>query len=365
MGLRVLLASPFSSRGGITKWAQHVLHYYHDNSVAGLEIKLLPMDRFFFTNLFTRLVYGVWEYSKIIIDEWSKLRHQHYDVFHLCTCAGLGLMKDWVMLKLAKLFHVRTVLHFHFGRIPSIVQQNGWEWWLLRNVMRYVDVAVAIDQGSFQTLASMGYDRVVYIPNPIAPAVTAYVNKNKDFIRRDERMILFVGNCLRYKGIYELVEACKGIPNIHLVLLGGIEEKVKGELYNMVDGADWLRFLGQRSYEEVLMMMQKCDVFVLPSHTEGFPNVILESMASGCAIVATEVGAIPEMLKDEDGQKCGLTIAPKNVQALKDAINYFFDNPDFKQECSRRAKMRVNKMYNMQNIWSQLVQVWHLANEAE
>jgi glycosyltransferase involved in cell wall biosynthesis len=66
--------------------------------------------------------------------------------------------------------------------------------------------------------------------------------------------------------------------------------------------------------------MQAADLFVLPTYTEGFPNVILEAMAAGKAIISTRVGAIPEMLAVDENESCGLVIAPRDAGALVAAL---------------------------------------------
>ena len=106
-------------------------------------------------------------------------------------------------------------------------------------------------------------------------------------------------------------------------------------------------------------MMCECDVFVLPTYTEGFPNVILESMACGCAIVTTPVGAIPEMLGEEDGKSYGLMVEPRNVEQLRAAIEKMLSDEEFKAACRENAQQRVNERYNMSSVWQQMVGVWN------
>ena len=108
--------------------------------------------------------------------------------------------------------------------------------------------------------------------------------------------------------------------------------------------------------------MMICGIFVLPSYTEGFPNVILESMACGCAIIATTVGAIPELIGEEDGRQNGVLIPPRNADALKKALNQLLNDGKLKDTCRYNVRCKVKK-YNMESIWLNLVDVWHLACE--
>ena len=101
-----------------------------------------------------------------------------------------------------------------------------------------------------------------------------------------------------------------------------------------------------------------CDVFVLPTYTEGFPNVILESMACGCAIATTPVDAIPEMLDMASAEPCGLCCEPKDVESLCRNIQYFLDHTDKARAYGHRAAQRVKDMYAMAKVWEQVVGIW-------
>ena len=104
--------------------------------------------------------------------------------------------------------------------------------------------------------------------------------------------------------------------------------------------------------------VKSCDLFVLPTYTEGFPNVIIESMACGCAIVTTPVGAIPEMFEEENGNHYGILVAPKSIEELKNGIEKMLDNEMLKQECRLNVKQRVNDRYNIDAVWKQMLSIW-------
>ena len=122
--------------------------------------------------------------------------------------------------------------------------------------------------------------------------------------------------------------------------------------------ASWLTICGEKPYEEVIGEMLACDVFVLPTYTEGFPNVILESMACGCAIVTTPVGAIPEMLDIAGEAPCGVCVEPKSAEALGTAIESLLADEEQKRLLGSRAKSRVVEQYSIESVWQQMVEIW-------
>lgn len=358
MGVHILLASPYQGSGGITRWTENILNHYYECHLDNVELDLLSMNRHPFSNRFMRYLWGTWDYARVIMKEWRMLKSHRYDVLHLCSSGSLGFAKDAVMLYMAKRYHAHTILHFHFGRIPSVIKDNDWEGKWFRKAMTLADVAIVIDKPSFRALIAAGYGNIKYLPNPLAPRIETFVEDNCQNSQRDERMVLYAGHCYGSKGVYQLVEACKDIDDIRLVLAGTISEDVERELKQIANNGSWLEILGERSHDEVLALMMQCGIFVLPSYTEGFPNVILESMACGCAIVATTVGAIPEMIGEEAGHRCGLLIPPGNAGKLRETIMLFMKNDMLKKECRIYSRQRVIERYRMETVWKDIVSIW-------
>ena len=360
--LRILLATPYKmGGGGISQWADNIMRHYHSLSSPQVTVDILPMGRSASANttsLLGRVWSGVTDYSGIIREERRMLRQGKYDVLHLCTSASISLLKDLVMLGVARKHHVRTVVHFHFGRIPEVRRAGNWEWKLLRRVIDKADMAVPIDRMSLDALTPSWSDKVCYLPNPVAQVVSDFVRANANNRQRDERMVFFAGHCIKTKGVYELVNACKQLKDVRLVLAGHIDDNVRRELLGMAGNEPWLEIKGELPHEEILRLMMLCGIYVLPSYTEGFPNVMLESMACGCAIVATTVGAIPEMIGEENGRRYGLLVPPQDTERLIEALRTLLDDNDLRESCRRNALQRVNERYNIESVWSKLTQIW-------
>ena len=111
------------------------------------------------------------------------------------------------------------------------------------------------------------------------------------------------------------------------------------------------------THEDVIREFFQADMFVFPSYSEGFPNVILEAMACGCAIVSSDVGAIPEML-DIDGKACGVCFKPKSADEVLEAVKSVINDSDLKQRLAANAKERVYNMYAIPMVWKQMVKIW-------
>ena len=361
--MKVLLVSPYGGvPGGISRWTEHILKYYNQCGLQDCELDLVPMGRNKFVNINSPIIYRLWtaleDYSQILKNYRQTLSKKRYDVMHLTSSASLSLIKDLYIIRQAKRRGVKSVVHFRFGRIPELASKRNWEWKLLVKVVKAADQVVVIDKASYDTLCAGGFDNISLLPNPVAPHVVDIAAKNAN-IQRIPRSLLFVGHVVKTKGVFELLEACSKIENINLQVVGYITPEMQSQIEAQYKDAPWLTICGERPYDEVVKDMCKCDVFVLPTYTEGFPNVILESMACGCAIVTTSVGAIPEMLEDEDGKHYGIMVEPRNVEQLKAGIEKMLSDENFKNECRANVQQRVIERYNIDSVWRQMVEIWN------
>ena len=225
----------------------------------------------------------------------------------------------------------------------------------MTRVVKNADLTIVLDKSSYETLLLCGFKNVSILPNPVAPEVNKIVASNKD-VNRESNTILFTGHVVKTKGVFELVEACNQLCDVTLKLVGHIEDDMKMSLKEKARCN--LEIMGEMQYEDVIKEMMKCDVFVLPTYTEGFPNVILESMVAGCAIVTTDVGAIPEMLGSCDDKRYALIVKPQDEIALKDAIEQLLINDELKMEFRNNVSQRVNELYSIDKVWEQLFNLW-------
>ena len=120
------------------------------------------------------------------------------------------------------------------------------------------------------------------------------------------KVILFVGNLKFDKGIFDLLDAishdaCRALNPLLLIIGDGparhrLEEQIKTRSLDAN-----VRTLGRKIPAELVTWMNAADCLCLPSHHEGVPNVILEALSCGVPVLATSVGGIPEVVKEDNG----------------------------------------------------------------
>jgi glycosyltransferase involved in cell wall biosynthesis len=102
--------------------------------------------------------------------------------------------------------------------------------------------------------------------------------------------------------------------------------------------------MGTVPHKTVLQLMIATDILILPSHREQLPMVILEAMAAGLPVIATNVGAIPEIIVNK---KNGLIVNPKDYRALKNGIEFLADNPKLCKEISKKNAISIKTNYDL------------------
>jgi teichuronic acid biosynthesis glycosyltransferase TuaC len=130
-------------------------------------------------------------------------------------------------------------------------------------------------------------------------------------VAQDAKVILFVGSLLETKGLGELTEAFAGLAKgMKLVVVG------QGPFEAQLHGRESVLLAGRQDTNGVARWMRACDIFCLPSHSEGCPNVVVEALSCGRPVVATNVGGIPELVNES----CGILIPPRDPEKLRAAL---------------------------------------------
>lgn len=370
--MKLLLCTPYLEKpgvvsGGIGMWAQNILNYYH-SSKGDIQVIPVSYDRKYnvseTSTVFSRLMYGIRDYRSAIYETRKRLKRDDVDVLHLCTSAQLSLYKDLYVLRMARKKGVKTVIHFHFGRIPELMKANNQEAKMIMRVCKIADTVIVMDHKSQYALLSEGFTNVHNLPNPLSMEIIEDVKKLEGTITRVENRVLYVGHIIPSKGITELVKACAQMDGIELHLIGTISDEYLKELQGIANAKNngcWLLYRGKMSHDIVICEMLAAGIFCLPSYTEGFPNVILESMACGCSIIATPVGAIPEMLQFGSRDMGGLKVAVRNVDHIVQQLRVFLSNIELRDKCRENAARRVNELYAVPVVWEQLCNIWRHA----
>jgi glycosyltransferase involved in cell wall biosynthesis len=209
--------------------------------------------------------------------------------------------------------------------------------------------------------------RIEVIPNGVpvdvsAPAATLSALRDSLNIEPHHKVVGAVGSLYPIKGHRYLIDAMPAVlsrfPQTVCVIVGqgGLREELEA-LASRLGIAQHLRLLGHR--EDVHDLLSICDMFVLPSLSEGMPLALLEAMAAGLPAVATRVGGVTEVV--DDG-KTGLLVPAEDSGALAASIVNLLDNPLLAKELGEAARHVAASRFSLagmvrayEGIYSELI----------
>jgi glycosyltransferase involved in cell wall biosynthesis len=284
-------------------------------------------------------------------------------VVHLKTSASLALIRDVALAVCSGIFRTPFIYHIHMGRLPQIAARKGWEWRLISFVLRRAATVVVLDQASEEAARTCrGVRMVTRIPNAVEPA-SAEGGDTLHATRPGMKRAVFLGWVVPTKGTGELIEAWNAAADEtwELLVVGPGDEAYIRDLQSRVRPGAKVRFPGEVLHGEALEILKSADAFVFPSHSEGFPNAVLEAMAASLAIASTPVGAIAEILGFGGSEPCGLEVPVGDPAALEEALRTLMRDEALRTELGRRARRKVETAYRPDVVFPRLLALWTAA----
>lgn len=209
---------------------------------------------------------------------------------------------------------------FHLPAVSSIRSLCGKTWFQLTNpilaLFCYLAEIIVLHFARYNALHCPSSEvagkvrartsaRVFTIPNPLDLEEIKQVKEDADSglvrksigIKQEEQFLLFVGSLVKVKNVDGLIKSLsKSKTNFKLAIVGEGPKRAKIEkLVKELGLRSRVILLGQKPHRETLSIMKDCDVLILPSKSEVFPNTVLEALALGKPVIATEVGGISEI----------------------------------------------------------------------
>jgi len=156
---------------------------------------------------------------------------------------------------------------------------------------------------------------IIVIPNGIDTNLFSPKKKNKG----EKTIIISTGRLSKIKGYEYLIKALKDKKDFVLWLVGEGDLREKLEKLSKKNNIN-TKFFGRKNHKEIIKLLQKSDLFVMPSLNEGMSNSILEAMACGLPIITTDTGGSKELIRGN-----GFIVKKANSLELKNAILKYHD----------------------------------------
>jgi glycosyltransferase involved in cell wall biosynthesis len=268
-----------------------------------------------------------------------------------CGCYLGPFLKDSVFIWLAVLLRRRTLAWFHMDwENMRYGERPAWLRWFLRTTLLRLDRIVVLGQSLADAFpAEIPRQRFHILPNGIPdPQQQAGFTKTPGA----PRAVLFIANIIDAKGWREFLAAARRLapafPEVRFHLHGAAHglpaEQIHAEIARDNPNGQ-IAYLGSLEAEAKWTAYANAEVFVMSSHHEAFPLVILEAMGAALPIVATSVGAVADALEDEKG---GFLVPKQDSEALAEKLRILLTNPILARKYAQHNREQFLAKYTLE-----------------
>lgn len=256
-------------------------------------------------------------------------------------------------LMLSYFMHIPLVTNIHGSDIQLFALRGKFNKWVVKQCLKRSDQVIANSNALLEvTLKLFGSKN---IKNPVV------IGNGVDLLKIDQSnnpysslapFILGIGRLEYFKGFDVLVKAFaavkKRFPAVRLIIVGEGSEMGKLEVLRQ-DLAlyDSVSFYGRLEHKDVLKMLDACEFLVMPSRREAFGIVIIEAMATGKAVIATNVGGIPELVTNG---KNGILVQPDDPNSIACAIATLIQDDQLSKKLGKFGMKNVKENFDWEQV---------------
>ncbi len=271
-----------------------------------------------------------WRYKLQLIDYFIWLFRFPFTIYNKDVVSFHGT-KDFhftiapLLYLWARLFNKKIVYHFFGGNFPEQYQNlPKFAQGILKKTILKSDTIFLETLEMITFFKKENIKNLEWLPNSRRPVINKLAHK------KFTKKFVFISRVIPEKGINEIINSSNQLPKEYIMdIYGPIDDRhYKKNIFNNTRA----NYKGHLDPNNVLSTLSKYDVLVLPSYFEGegYPGIIIESLALGIPVITTNWKALPEIITNDDN---GLLIEIRNKKELEKAILFFNDEnyPSFRE----------------------------------
>ena len=279
---------------------------------------------------------------------------RHVAIVHINTSLNpKAYWRDLAYLFIAKALGARAVYQVHGGKLPrKFFATSPVLTSFLRWTLGLPDVIVVLAQVELRAYREFVPKQDVFaLPNGIDCRPYSVVPTVQSTPDRALQLV-YIGRVAREKGLYETFQGLRLAHELgvdaRLIVAGSGSEETRLRRYAQALGiATRVCFVGPVFGNDKVKLLFGADVMVLPSYSEGLPYALLESMAAGVPVIATPVGAIPDVVSDGIH---GYLVPPRDGKAIAEALAMLAGDREKIAWMSRACRRRVRAAFSIERL---------------
>jgi glycosyltransferase involved in cell wall biosynthesis len=297
----------------------------------------------------------VWTISHLMSFPFALLRKRP-DIVHINSASYWVYWENGLYVLLSKILRRNVFFHIHGGGFEDFYAKgNGLSKFLIREIMNLSDKVVVLSPSWKTYMAKLvTQDKIVVIANFVDFSAFNKVARKKSY--DNNVTVLFVGGfAAKAKGLYDFIDAAslvnESTSNVFFVLLACSDVKGLAALCKDKGIASNTKIKGYLQGAEKIRVFANSDIFVLPSYAEGFPITMLEAMAAGLPVIASSVGAIPDVI---EAGKNGFLIKAGDHDTLAEKMCILVSDKNLRNKMAENNVDLISKNYDKQIVLKKL-----------
>lgn len=345
----VMIGTSKETRGGISS----VVKAYENEGLFdkyNIEYISTHIDSTFFVKL-KYLIKAVFSLLKTFLQKDVSLVHIH-------TSSNNSFWRKSIYFFIANLFLKKVIFHVHGGGFVDFYTKRTTKFgrFLIRYILKKACLVIVLSDNWTRLIGDvMGLRNLTTLHNPIQ-------DKQYFGIRNEptENRLLFLGLIKEEKGIYDILTAMSNLKRkyeitVFLDVCGVGEVEKLNLMAERLSLSDHVVLHGWIPQDEVRCLLARTKILLLPSYIEGLPMSILEAMAAGVPVIASNVGGIPNLITDGD---TGFLIQPGDVDLLSERIRYLLEEESGRVRTGKAGKHLVEQDYNPEVVVKRLLGIY-------
>ena len=342
--MNILLLSPLPPpSGGIARWTQRYIEWTKDKHNVTIVNTALMGERAGVAGKQRKILDEVKRANYVIQETRRKLKYKP-DIVHINTsCSKLGILRDWICMRLAYKSGFPIITHCHCN-IEDQLGNGILATKLFVDMVRKSRKVLVLNLKSKQYVDRIELLKSILCPNFILASQIAEFHPTKQQIEK----VVYVGDVRLSKGSDDLYTLAYRNPNITFIVVGSVTDEMA-----CIEKPQNVLTLGRLESDEVERQLDDADVFLFPSVTEGFSNALLEAMARGLPAIATSVGAAMDMIESGGG----IIVQVHDINAMQCALAKM-ESPEIRKAMSAWNIGKVKRCYEYDLVLKKIFDIY-------